>query len=105
MVHGCCRRSVKDDWEENEEERVKERKERKWREAEKERKRERDGRRKAIVVRFEELQCWSRRGDESAHPKVEVSTWPKGDSKKCSFSGHPSVSAGGQLQHRKDVKK
>ena len=67
--------------------------------------RESDGRRKAIVVRFEELQCWSRRGDESAHLKVEVSTWPKGDSKKCSFSGHPFVSAGGQLQHRKDVKK
>ena len=67
--------------------------------------RERDGRGKAIVVCFEELQCWSRRGDESAHPIVEVSTWPKGDSKKCSFSGHPSVSAGGQLQHRKDVKK
>ena len=65
----------------------------------------RDGGRKAIVFRFEELQCWSRRGDESAHPVVEVSTWPKGDSKKCSFSGHPSVSAGGQLQHRKDVKK
>ena len=67
--------------------------------------RERDGRRKAIVVHFGELQCWSRRGDESAHPMVEVSTWPKGDSKKCSFSGHPFVSAGGQLQHRKDVKK
>ena len=77
----------------------------KWREAEKERKRERDGGRKAIVVHFGELQCWSRRGDESAHPMVEVSTWPKGDSKKCSFSGHPFVSAGGQLQHRKDVKK
>ena len=67
--------------------------------------RERDGRRKAIVVRFEELQCWSRREGESAHPIAEVSTWPKGDSKKCSFSGHPFVSAGGQLQHRKDVKK
>lgn len=50
--------------------------------------RERNGGRKAIVFRFEELQCWSSRGDESAHPMVEVSTWPKGDSKKCSFSGH-----------------
>ena len=95
----------KDDRDVNEGEREKERKERKWREAEKERKREGDGRRKAIVVRFEELQCWSRREGESAHPMVEVSTWPKGDSKKCSFSGHPFVSAGGQLQHRKDVKK
>ena len=95
----------KDDWDVNEGEREKERKERKWREAEKERKRERDGRRKAIVVQFGELQCWSRRGDESTHPKVEVSTWPKGDSKKCSFSGHPFVSAGGQLHHHKDVKK
>ena len=95
----------KDDWDVNEGEREKERKERKWREAEKERKRERDGRRKAIVVRFGELQCWGRRGDESAHPMVEVSTWPKGDSKKCSFSGHPFVPAGGQLKHRKDVKK
>ena len=94
----------KDDRDVNEGER-KRKKERKWREAEKERKRERDGRRKAIVFRFEELQCWSRRGDESAHPIPEVSTRPKGDSKKCSFSGHPSVSAGGQLQHRKDVKK
>ena len=80
-------------------------KERKWREAEMERKRERDGRRKAIVVYFGELQCWSRRRDESTHPMVEVSTWSKGDSKKCSFSGHPFVPAGGQLQHRKDVKK
>ena len=67
--------------------------------------RERDGGRKAIVVHSEELQCWSRRGDESSHPMAEISTWPKGDSKKCSFSGHPSVSAGGQLQHLKDVKK
>ena len=67
--------------------------------------RERDGRRKEIVVRFEELQCWSRRGDESAHPFAEVSTWPKGDSKKCSFSGHPFVPAGGQMQDHKDVKK
>ena len=67
--------------------------------------RERDGGRKAIVVHFGELQCWSSRGDESARPIAEVSTWPKGDSKKCSFSGHPFVSAGVQLQHRKDVKK
>ena len=36
--------------------REKKKENRKWREAEKERKRERDGRRKAIVVRFEELQ-------------------------------------------------
>ena len=94
----------KDDRDVNEGERENERKRGK---EEKQRRnlRERDGGRKAIVVHFEELQCWSRRGDESAHPMVEVSTWPKGDSKKCSFSGHPSVSAGRQLQHHKDVKK
>ena len=54
MDHGCCRRSVKDDWEENEEERGKERREI----VEKQRRnvRERDAGRKAIMVHFEELQ-------------------------------------------------
>ena len=45
--------------------------------------RERDGRRKAMMVRFQELQCWSRRGDESAHAMVEVSTWQKETSRNA----------------------
>ena len=77
----------KDDRDVNEGDREKERKERKWREAEKECKRERDAGRKAIMVHFEELQCWCRRGDESAHAMIEVTTGQKGEIKKCSFSG------------------
>ena len=85
MVHGCCRRSVKDDWEENEEERGKEG--RVIGEKQRRNVRERDAGRKAIMVHFEELQCWCRREDESAHAMIEVTTWQKGDIKKCSFSG------------------
>ena len=53
MDHGCCRRRVKDDWGENEEERGKERREI----GEKQRRnvRERDAGRKAIMVHFEEI--------------------------------------------------
>ena len=85
MDHGCCRRSLKDDFGENEEKSGKERREI----GEKQRRnvRERDAGRKAIMVHFEELQCWYRKGDESAHAMIEVTTWQKGDIKKCSFSG------------------
>ena len=85
MDHGCCRRRVKHDWEENEEERGKEG--RVIGEKHRRNVRERDAGRKAVMVHFEDLQWWCRRGDESAHAMTEVTTWPKGDIKKCSFSG------------------